>query len=123
MSVQAPPRAPRAVSSSHLVEIEAELCALHASIESSQVRMLTLVATVDRDGSWVLTGATSTADWLCKVLDIEAELLDIEAELLDLIADHPAVRLPAVLAIWQQRHDAAQEFALLMAVPPGASWS
>jgi hypothetical protein len=81
---------PRALNAQSLAEIEAELCVLHASIESSRSRMLTLVDGVDADGSWVLSGATSTVDWLCKLLDIEAGTAREHVRIARALRDLPA---------------------------------
>ncbi len=76
-----------------LVGVAAELCTLHASIESSRVRMLELVGLVDADGSWILTGATSTADWLTKLLDIEACTAREHVRIARSLTDLPAIAI------------------------------
>jgi hypothetical protein len=62
---------PSITSTAALHEIEAELCTLQAAIATNRARMIALISEVDATGAWMATGATSTADWLVKLLDLD----------------------------------------------------
>jgi len=54
-----------------LVELEAEICAVAASMAASKARLLALVGAFDAADGWVAAGAITCAHWLAGLLDIE----------------------------------------------------
>lgn len=53
------------------VELEAEICAVAASMAASRARLLALVGVFDAADGWVAAGAVSCVHWLADLLDIE----------------------------------------------------
>ncbi|WP_334143739.1 HNH endonuclease [Rhabdothermincola sp.] len=56
---------------STLVALEAEICAIAASLAASRAQLLALVGEFDAARGWVASGARSCAHWLAELLDIE----------------------------------------------------
>jgi hypothetical protein len=77
---------------SQLVEIEAEICAIAASMATYRVRLLHLVGEIEATGGWRTAGHLSCAHWLAELLDIELSTAREKVRIARALRELPVVR-------------------------------